>query len=173
MFKKLTGVLMKKFLIFVMSVFMFASFARAQLTVGNNTDQVQSNYEVNVSVPISILDPGTLRFPDIAPGSTNNYTDGQYRMEFRISGGAGLPVHITGTVDIHGTSNDCLLTYTWVGWINGAWAAIPNGGLPWSTTLDGAGIVIIGVQPNSLQANTDATAGTKSFQITVTATYGA
>jgi hypothetical protein len=162
---------MKKIFFIIMSMLLFSGYAYSQ---GNNKDVSHANFQLNVSQPVMIVDPGTILLGDAAPGAGISTLGEPYRMTFLITGGANLAVNITGTVAATGSSADCTLNFTWqenamkgAGWlpIVGASLAINN------RLLNGTGQYEISVLPSSVTVGASALAGPRSFEVTLTTTY--
>lgn len=161
---------MKKLIFIIVGIVLFSGYAFSQ---GNNKDVAHANFELNVAIPIGIIDPGTILLGDVAPGTTKTFADPSlYRMAFQISGGASMAFTLSGTVAATGSSADCLLNYSWQENIGAGW--VPNAtAFPWAKALDINGLYQIGIVPNTVQANSNAAAGLRSFEVIITATYSA
>jgi hypothetical protein len=154
--------------IITISVFMvlLASYAWSQPNY--STTQTQTSFDANICVPINILDPGTIHLGDIAPGVSKTLDAETYRMQFQITGCNNWKIQVSGSVDANGDQNDCLLTYNWQ-YYNGAWNV--GGDFPWILYLNNTGNAYVSVWPLSVTATAGAAEVTRSFQITLDASY--
>lgn len=161
---------MKMIFAIVAAVFLFASTTWAQLLPASySTDQANSNFEAQVTVPIQVLAPGTVQLGVIAPGSVVNLNSEAYRMQFTVTGAPGWGITVNGTVNATGNLGDCVLAYRWDQMTGLGWTPCPA--FPFNTALDLQGDAFLSVYPTSLTTQPGIIQGARSFTCTLTATY--
>lgn len=161
---------MKMIFAIVAAVFLFASTSWAQLLpAAYSTDQANTNFEVQVTVPIQVLAPSTVQLGVIAPGSVTPLNSELYRMQFQVTGASNWGITLNGTVNATGNMGDCNLTYRWDLMTGLGWTPAPV--FPFNTNLNQSGTAFISIYPTSITAQPGIIQGGRSFTCTLTATY--